>query len=232
MTARIAGRELRTLWATPVPYVVGALFNATLGLLFVNQLEARQQALSQPLFPIAGFLLIALVPLLTMRTVADEARSGNLDLLRTVPVGARAFVAGKFVAVWLTTVAVVAPAGILVLVLSRFGDPDAGPIVTGFVGLAALAAGLCGLGVATSACTASQPVAAVTAFFSALALWFAHVGSDAAVTGTLLARFSFSERLRDLAGGLLDIGDLAFFVAVAIGGLTVATVAVESRRLR
>jgi ABC-2 type transport system permease protein len=232
MTRAVAGKDLRVLWASPIPYVVAALFHLLLGLLYVDQLRARQQALSQPLFPLAGFLLIALVPLVCMRALAEEARTGSLDVLLAVPVPTRALVLGKWLAAWVTTLAVLAPALLFIALLAWFGDPDLGPVVAGFVGLVLFSAALTAIGILASALTSSLPVAAVVGFFVSLLLWFAHASNQAGSTGGVLSALSFSERLRSFAAGAIDTSDVGFFVLLAAGALAVALVAVDSRRLR
>jgi hypothetical protein len=88
------------------------------------------------------------------------------------------------------------------------------------------------VGLLASSLTASQPVAAIGGIFAVLLLWFAHTGSDALPTGAFLGAFSISERLRAFAGGLVDLGDVAFFVAIIVVALCAAAVGVESRRWR
>lgn len=225
-------KELAVLWLSPVPYVVGALFHLVLGTLYVNQLELRQQALVQPLFPVAGFLLVAVTPVIAMRSFAEEARTGSLELLLAIPVPPRVLVVGKWLATWSTTVAVVAPALVFVGLVHWWGDPDSGPVVAGFLGLVLLAATLAALGTLASALSASQAVAAMTSFFVALLLWFSHVGADQVASGGALARFSLSERLRAFAAGVLDsadVGVLALLTTALLGG---AVLAVEGRRAR
>jgi ABC-2 type transport system permease protein len=229
---RVAGKDLRVLWASPLPYVVGAVFHVMLGLLYVSQLEARKQAVIQPMFPLAGFLLVLTLPVLTMRAFAEESRAGTLDVLLAVPVPGPVLVAGKWLATWATTLAVLAPSLVFVLLLHLYGNPEAGPIEAGYLGLVLLAALLAGLGVLTSSLTTSQPLAAMVALFVALLLWFAHVGSDTISTGGLVARFSLSERLRTFAGGAIDTGDLGFFVVATAAVLVVATTVLAARRLR
>lgn len=229
---RIAGKDLRVVWASPVPYIVGAVFHVALGLLYVSQLETRRQAILQPMFPIAGFLLLLTAPVLTMRSFAEEARAGTLDVLLAIPVPTRALVAGKWLAAWITTLVVLAPSLVFVFLLHLYGHPEAGPIEAGYLGLVLMAALLAGLGVLTSTFTTSQPVAAMIAIFTALLLWFAHVGSQTVTTGGILARFSISERLRTFAGGAIDTGDLGFFVLATAGALVVAAAVVRARRLR
>lgn len=230
VTRAILGKDLAVLWASPVPYVGGAALQAVLGILVVDQLQTRSQAVLQPLFPIAGLLLLLLVPLLTMRTFAEEARSGTLDLLLAVPVPARPLVVGKWLAAWGTAVVLLAPALLLAGLVSLWGDPDLGPVASGFLGLALLAGAVSALGTLASTLTSSQPVAATAAAFLALALWFAGgVGSGAR---TVLSRLSLSERLRLFASGAVDVGDAAFFAFVSAACLVLAVAVVEARRLR
>jgi len=230
VTRAVLGKDLAVLWASPIPYVGGAALQAVLGVLVVDQLQARSQAVLQPLFPIAGLLLLLLVPLLTMRSFAEEARTGTLDLLLAVPVAARPLVVGKWLAAWLTALVLLAPALLLAGLVALWGDPDFGPLLTGFLGLALLAGAVAALGTLTSALTSSQSVAATASAFVAIALWFGGgVGGEAR---TVLARASLSERLRLFASGAIDTGDVAFFGCLAIGCLVAAAAVLDARRLR
>lgn len=232
MTRAVLRKELAVLWTSPVPWVVGAVFHLALGLLYVNELAVRRQALAQPMFPLAGFLLLATLPLLTMRAFAEEARLGTLDLLQAIPVPTTPLVVGKWLAAWLTSLAVVAPSLLLLVLVELWGEPDPGPVLAGYLGLALLAAAASAIGVLTSSTTESQPVAAVVAFFSLLILWFAHAGSERLAAGGLLAHFSVSERLRSFAGGAIDSGDVGFLVVLTVAALAVAGFLLDARRMR
>lgn len=232
MIRAVTRKELASLWASSVPYVVAAAFHAVLGVLYVNQLEVRRQAVFQPLVPIAGFLLLLTVPLLTMRTFADEARSGTLDVLLAVPVRTGALVVGKLLAVWSTVVVVLAPLGVTVALVSWFGDPDPGPVIAGLAGLVLFAAPVAAVGLLASSVTVSQAVAAMLTLFATLPFWFAHVGSESLAAGSVLARLSLSERLRLFAGGAVHTGDVVFFAAVTVAAATVTALVVDARRLR
>ena len=231
MTWAVVRKDLFVLWTSPLPWVAGALLHICLGLLYVNELDARRQAVAQPLFPLAGFLLLIVVPVLTMRTVAEERRMGTLDLLRAIPVSPWPLVVGKWLAAWLTTLLVLIPAGAFVALVALWGDPDAGPITAGFIGLALFAGAVAGIGVLASSATSSQPVAAVATLVVCLVLWFAHAGSTSIRTGALLAHLSISERLRSFAGGAIDTGDAVFFVVVAGATLAAAVAILDPRRL-
>jgi ABC-2 type transport system permease protein len=232
VTRALLRKELKVLWASPLPYLLGAVQNATLGVLGWSQITERGQAVFQPLVPIAGFLVLLTTPILASRTFSDEIRTGSLELLLAIPVRRSALVAGKYLAVLITALALAAPIAVFVLLLALYGSPDTGPVVAGLIGLALLCAALAAVGVVSSSLTSSQPVAAIGGIFAVLLLWFAHTGSDALPAGGFLGAFSISERLRSFAGGLVDLGDVTFFVGVVVAALAVAGVAVESRRWR
>lgn len=232
MSRAIFRKDLAVLWSTPIPYVVGALFQAVLGLLFVDQLQGRAQALVQPLFPLAGFLLLVTVPILTMRSLADEARSGTLDVLLAIPVRPAPLVVGKWMAVTASLLAVTAPAAGYAGLVGLYGEPDRGPILAGFLGLALLVAALSALGVLASALTSSAPVAAMVTFVVGAVLWFSGTASTTISAGGLLSHLSLSERLRGFAGGAVDTGDVGFLVALTVGCLGIACAAVQARRRR
>jgi ABC-2 type transport system permease protein len=224
-------KELVSLWTSPLPWVTGAAFQAVLGLLMVDQLALRQQAVVQPLFPIAGLLLVVTVPVLTMRAFAEESRTGSLDLLLLAPVAPAPLVIAKWLAAWVSTLAIVLPALVYAWLAALWGDPDLGPVVAGFAGLALLVAALTAVGVLASSTTASPPVAALGAVMAGLVLWFAGSATGGAGTG-LLATISFSERIRTFAAGAIDTGDVAFLVAVVAGSLVAAGTVLDVRRLR
>lgn len=232
MTRAVLRKELATLWTSPLPYALGAGLAALLGVLFVDQLQARDQAVTQPLFPLAGFLLLFAVPVLAMRSIAEEDETGSLHLLQAAGLTGWPLVAGKWLATWLTTLVVLLPAGAATGIVAMWGDPDPGPALSGFCGLALLAATVAGLGLLSSSLTRSPPVAALGATFVALVLWFSHVGSETLGVGPALASFSFSERLRAFASGGIDTADVVYFATASAVTLVLAALAVDAKRLR
>lgn len=219
------------MWSTPIPYVVGALFQAMLGLLFVDQLQGRSQALTQPLYPLMGFLLLVTAPILSMRSLADESRSGTLDLLLAVPVGPAPIVGGKWLATATTVLAVALPSAAYGGMVALFGDPERGPMLAGFLGILLLIAALSAIGVLASALTSSMPVAAMAAFVGSAVLWFAGAAGSTIRAGGVLDHLSLSERLRTFAAGAVDTGDVGFLLALTIAclGGAVAAVSLHAR---
>src|SRR5688500_11275246 len=216
MTRAVLRKELATLWTSPVPWVAGAALQAVLALLFVDQLQGRAQAVVQPLFPIAGLLMVVAVPVLAMRAFAEEKRTGNLDVLLATPVPTLPLAVGKWAGAWLTALAILLPALALAALTALWGSPDPGPILTGFLGLALLAAAVAAMGVLASAATSSQALAALVTILVGLVLWFVGSATGGSTTARLLGSLSLSQRLRTFAAGGIDSGDVAFFVGVSI----------------
>lgn len=230
MIGAVIRKELATLWVTPVPYVAGALFHAALGLLAVDSFQARSQAVFQPVVPIAAFLLLIVVPILTMRLIADERRSGTLDVLLAIPVRPLPLMAGKWLAAFASVLVVLAPVMVHVVLLMWWGEPDAGPIVAGLIGLVLLSAATVAVGMVASSLTSSQPVAALSASFVLMAAWFVRPSTDSIALRTVTARLSLNERIRTFAAGGIDLGDTSFLVAVTAVALLAASASVFARR--
>ena len=224
----LLAKELLAVWCTPLPYVAGAVFHATLAVLYLSELRARGQAVLAPLVPVAGFLLIVVVPVLAARAVAEERRLGTLDVLDAIPVSRPRLILAKWAATATTSLTVLAPAAGFAWLLSAWAEPDRGPMFAGLAGLAVLVLTLAAIGIAVSAASSQQAVAALVAMAIGLALWFAHVEPGAVRTGAILGRLSISERLRSFAGGAIDAGDLGFFALVTVVALALAVALVVS----
>ena len=119
----------------------------------------------------AAVLFLLIVPVVTMRLFAEERRAGTLELLLTSPVREIEIVLAKFAAGLSLPVLMLALTGSYAAVLGVYGDPDWGPIYSGFLGLLLLAAALTAIGLLVSGLTANQIVAAVVAMGIGILLW-------------------------------------------------------------
>ena len=177
----IAGRELRSFFTTPISYalltayavVSGFFFFVALQGFFLEELRAQamhnpaylqqlnlNQMLIAPWIGTLGIIYIFMVPLLTMRTFAEERAQGTIELLLTSPISSGELIAGKYVAVLgmlaiLTLINAVYPAMLFI-----YGDPELGPVASGLLGLFLLGAALGALGCFVSSLTRSQALAA------------------------------------------------------------------------
>jgi ABC-2 type transport system permease protein len=242
----VARRELGAIFVQPIAYVFAIMLSLITGLIFTFQIASYAQAgqFGQgPPPPTVGgimgtftFLLIFVVPAVTMRLLADEQRSGTLELLMTMPVRDGEVVIGKFLSAFIFFLAVTALTLVYPLVLIRFGNPDIGPILTTYLGVILWGAGLLAIGVLASALTENQIVAFMAAFGINLVLYLiAFLGrfvttNPAAIT--VLSEMSFEAHLGNFLQGLVTATDVLYYLIVTAVALFAATRILESRRWR
>lgn len=227
----LLGKELRALFVQPIAYVLIAVFLLVMGYAFVTNLAmTRSAALVRIMFQ-AAVLLLLFVPLITMRLLAEERRHGTLELLLATPAREGDIVLAKFVASMTLVAVMLAPTLIYPAVLAWFGKPDWGPIYSGYLGLLLLASLLSAIGLALSALTANQVVAATLAIGLSLLLWL--LDSLAAVLpqpwDEIVLQCSLLARFTPFATGALYLSDAGFFVTVTLLGLFLAVRALARR---
>jgi len=227
----LLGKELRALFVQPIAYVLVAVFLFVMGYTFVTNLAlTRSAALVRIVFQ-AATLLLLFIPLVTMRMLAEERRHGTLELLLATPVREPAVVLAKYAATMMLVFVMLVPTFVYPLVLAQFGQPDWGTLYGGCLGLVLLASLLTALGLALSAVTANQVVAATLTLGLALLLWL--VDSLAAVLPApwdeLILNCSLLAHFTPFATGALHLSDAGFFVTATLLGLFLAVRALARR---
>jgi len=236
----IAKREFRSYFDSPLAYVVMCLTFLLLGLAFFFygggfwQIDRASLQLLFEYTPVG--LSILVVPVVTMRLLAEERRSGTLEMLITLPVRDSDVVLGKYLgALGLVGTLVVATG---LYPIAMFGWPwslgplDSGPIWAGYLGLILFSAAAVAIGLLVSALTDSQAVAFFVTFFVLLLLWFAE-SAAAQVSqglGNTLTAICFQSRLEGFTRGLVDTRDVVYFLSVTAVALVVAFRALERRK--
>ncbi|MFN5341137.1 MAG: ABC transporter permease subunit [Roseiflexaceae bacterium] len=230
----IARRELLAYFISPIAYMVSAVFLLISGYLFSLILIQSRQATMDGLFFNVTVVLIFITPLLTMRLLADEQKTGTLEILLTAPVHDWEVVLGKYLAA-------MGMFGVMLLctlyypfILWRIGGtPDWGPIVTGYLGLLLLSSAMFAIGVLTSALTENQIVAAVLGFGILLLLWLIEAAGNV-LTGaaTVLTYLAIPTHYNDFARGAINLEDVIYYVSVTVVALFLATRTLETRRYR
>jgi ABC-2 type transport system permease protein len=230
----IARGEFLGYLFSPIAYVAMTLFLLAAGFLFRKDFEPGQPAAMRTIFEWMVWLLVVIVPLLCMGLIAQEWASGTIETLMTAPVGETDVVLGKFLGSFLLFVLLLVPTLIYVLLLKIYGRPDLGPIVSGYLGILLVGALFIAIGLFCSSLTRSQIVAAVTTsailFVITILPWW--VGGEATLAGFWrnVADQSVFRRYTDFSKGVIDIGNLVFFVATTAVFLFLTVKVLESRR--
>lgn len=223
--AVLTRKELHATFTSPIGYTVSAVFLLVLGYTFSLTLFATKVANLTYIFHQMYVLSILLVPVLTMRAFAEERRSDTLELLLTAPVAELWIVLGKFLAAYALVLGMYALSAVYAAILGAYGEPDWGPIFSGYLALALLAAALVAVGLLMSSLTENQVVAAAASIGVFLMLWFADAVA-AMLPGALQAfavNLSLIGHFRPIATGALFLSDAGYFVTLALLALFLAT---------
>ena len=164
-------KELQATFTSPVGYTFIAVFLLVLGYTFSLSLIATRVANLNFIFHQIYVLAILLAPAATMRAFAEERATDTLELLLTSPVNETAIVMAKFLATSALILGMIAGSTVYAVILGIYGDPDWGPIYSGYLALVLLAAFLVAIGIFMSSLTENQVVAAALTLGTALMLW-------------------------------------------------------------
>lgn len=231
----IASHELRRLFVSPLAWTVLAIVQLLLGLLFamsladlmmnpnrVNEYAGVSEVVGSGLYRFATIVLLLVIPLLTMRSFAEERKNGSLDLLTAAPVSLTATVLGKFLGVmgFLTVMLALIAAMPFSLIVAT--PLDVGMLASGTLGLWLMMAAFAAAGIFISSLTREPTIAAIGSFGVLLGVWLLHAVSffewqpvllgqqlplaEAARTLSLIGHYD------DLLYGIFDSADVLYYV--------------------
>ena len=229
-------KEFKSYFASPVAYVVITMFLILTGYFFYNSLAlfstisfqatmnpmlAKQvgllnitESVVRPLFGNISIILLLMVPLLTMRLFSEEKKSGTIELLLTYPVTDMGILLGKFFACMAVFIIMIALTILYPLLIIAFGQPEIGPIITGYIGLFLVGASFVSLGIFASSLTENQIIAATVAFGLLLLFWMISFSASLAgqTLGDILSYISLTAHLEGFAKGVIDTTDIVYYL--------------------
>jgi ABC-2 type transport system permease protein len=234
-TLFIAGKELRSYFVSPVAYVIVAFWLVATGFFFWRSVDVTNEASLRDVFSVVTILLLLISPALTMRLLAEESRTGTLELLLTAPVRDWSVVIGKFLgALGLYAVMIGLTLLYPLLLMLLGGKPDWGPIWSGYIGLLLLGMSFLAVGLFASSLTSNQMVSAVIAFVVLLILFVISqvAGSVSSGVGDFLSKFSLTDHFDSFPRGIIDLKDVIFYLTFTAVVLFFTIQVVEGRRYR
>ena len=249
----IAGKEIRSLFVSPIAYVVLTGFLLLGGWFFFNLLfrftymltlytglqnmEGLQslnlnEYVMAPLLHNLTIVLVIMIPIITMRAFAEEKRSGTYELLLTSPLRVNEIVLGKLLGALAFVAVMILLTGIYPAILLLYGNPEMGIVGAGYLGLFLLAAVFVSVGLLTSSLTENQIVAAVTCFVVLLLLYVISWPAETTgfALGSTLKYLSVVEHFGEMVKGLIDTRDIVYFLSLIVLSLFLTHRAVEASR--
>ncbi|MGA9118123.1 MAG: ABC transporter permease [Bacteroidota bacterium] len=225
-------REIRSYFNSPVAYVVMIVFLSIIGWFFASNLFLMNLATLRVMFELVPLVFLFFVPAVTMRLLAEEKKSGTLELLITKPVTDMEIVLGKFLAGWVLVAAALVPTVVYLITIMILGSPDIGPIIAGYAGLLLMGGVYVAIGLLASSLTENQIVAFIIGFLLVFILFMLdkvliYLPSSFASTLEFLA---IDTHFSNIARGVVDSRDILYFVSLLGFSLMLATVSLERRK--
>ncbi len=240
-TLAILQKELWYFAVTPGSYVVTAVFLVLTGAVFSwMMMQTQEEQISiYPLFVgfygmMSAVLGVLFAPILSMRMLAEEVRSGTIEQLLTMPIRDIEVVVGKFLACFIFLGIMITLTLYYPLAVSLFGNPDWGPILGTYVGMVLIGAASLSIGLLASSLTQNQIVALVISLVVLMFLWLLQVASGffAPPLNGLVSFLSMSGHTSEFTKGVIDTRDVVYYLSVVAGALFVTTRSLEARRWR
>ena len=224
-------REIKSFFGSPIGYLVIAIFLLINGL-FLWVFEGEYNILKTgfadmtPFFTLAPWILIFLIPAVTMRSFSDEKKQGTLELLFTKPLSIWQIVNGKFLGALLLILMAIVPTFIYVWTIYGLGMPegniDMGSTIGSYFGLLFLISGYSSIGIFTSTLSENQIVAFIVAVFLCFFLYFGFEGL-ATVTpnfSNFISALGMQDHYKSMSRGVIDTRDITYFVSISIAFLS------------
>ncbi|MBM3782580.1 MAG: ABC transporter [Acidobacteria bacterium] len=247
----IAGKELRGYFASPIGYVLIGFFALLFGWFFYTLLAffERQsmqmaggpggamnvnQMLITPLLLNSTVVMLLVFPLITMRTYAEEKRSGTIELLLTAPITDFEIIMGKFLGALALFAGMLSVTLLHMGLLFFYGNPEWKPIATGYLGLLLMGGSFLSLGLFISSLTKNQIVAGMITFSVFLLLWVINWVSSfvSPETQTVINYLSVTEHFDDFSRGIVDTKHIVYYLSFIATGLFLTMKSVDSERWR
>jgi ABC-2 type transport system permease protein len=224
-------REIKSFFGSAIGYLVIAVFLLCNGL-FLWVFEGTYNILNSgfadmtPFFTLAPWILLFLIPAVTMRSFSDEMKQGTLELLVTKPLSIWEIVGGKFFGGFLLILIAVIPTFIYVIVISNLGLPegniDMGSTIGSYFGLLFLIAAYTSIGIFTSTLSENQIVAFIIAVFICFFFYFGFeaialiIPKTNTFVSSIISSLGMQNHFKSMGRGVIDTRDIIYFVSIAI----------------
>lgn len=235
-------REIKSFFGSPIGYLVIAIFLIINGLflwVFDGQYNIMLSGFADltPFFTLSPWILIFLIPAVTMRSFSDERKLGTLELLLTKPLSLWQIVNGKFLAALLLIFIAIIPTYIYVWIISSLGNPvshiDLGSTFGSYFGLMFLIASYSAIGIFTSTLSDNQIVAFIIAVFLCFIFYFGFQGISSYIPAiqNIIASFGMDYHFKSMSRGVIDTRDILYFSSVTFLFLLATVYKLKSSKL-
>lgn len=249
MILTIANREFRSMFLSPLAWVMLAVLQLILAWSFFSSIEVFfsiqsdlttlknapgvTDLVASPLFEVAGIILLMVTPLLTMRLISEEKRNNTMPLLLSAPVSITEIVMGKYLGLLFFIMIIVSLIVLMPVSLAMGTQLDHTKIISGAFGLFIMLAAFSSAGLFMSSLTENPMIAAISTFGVLLLLWMININSSASNDGAnVLSYLSLHTHFTAMLRGIVNTRDIAYFLLFITGFVVLTIRQLETQRLQ
>ncbi len=228
----VAKKEISTYFKSPIAYVLIGLFMLMISILFYTPFSVGSGDFIVVLESM-GFFLVFLIPIMTMRILAEDRKNGTEVLLLTSPTSLTNIVLGKFFAMYFVFLVITVLSMIYPIIQFAFGGVLTVQLVGGYIGFLLLGASFVSIGVFASAVTENQVVAAIISFVALLIMWMADAFSTQvgnSFIASVMGWISLLTRYNVFTNGILGLPEIAYFILFTTLFIFLTIRVIERRR--
>lgn len=228
----ILKRELKSYFFSPLAYVLLGFYLLISGYFFTTYVLSTHYAILTPILGSMVTVFMFISPILTMRLISEDMKTGTDQLLLTSPVTVTDIVIGKFFSTVFVYLVALVITFLYPIYLKLYSSPDMGSIIAGYIGVFLIGVTFISIGLFASSLTENQMIAGVIGFALILMFWLISWLGDV-FTGKAKAIFqnlSFFDRLNNFLNGLVNLSDVVFFISVIIFFIFLTIRVVDKRR--
>jgi ABC-2 type transport system permease protein len=224
-------KEVKSYFYSPMAYILIGLFLLITSLFFNQYLQVGYGDFNG-ILSVMGFILIVIVPILTMRILAEDRKNGTEVLLITSPSSIASIVIGKYLAVYFVFFVMTVLTFIFPITQLAFGAKFTSQLVGGYIGFLLLGATYIAIGVFASSLTENQVVAVIISYASLLIMWLADslAGAVGGFGAKILNWFSILSRYEDFNRGILGLSPVVYYLSFVAVFLFLTVRVIEKRR--
>ncbi len=233
----MACQELRSYFDSLTAYVLLVLFLGFSGIftwVYGSDIFMYGQASLQMFFSVAYITLFLLIPALTMRSIAEEMKTGTIEMLLTKPITCRQIVLGKYLAIIMLIAIVLALTLPYYISVSFLGNVDHGAVICGYFGLLLMSSAYAGIGLFASSITNNQIISFMLALIIGIFfhLIFGIIGRQiGGGLGLIAVGLDMNSHFDSIARGVIDSKDIVYFASLTFGGIFLAEQSLKSKIL-
>jgi len=227
----IAQAEFYGYFKTPLAYMISFIIVTIFNVFFFLLIDHNHEASLRDLFQVMEFLFVFLIPLITMKSFAEEKAMGRMEFLLTTPTSCLQIIFGKYLGCLAFFSLITLTIPFYTIILCSFSKPDLGPILTGYIGVWLEGAFFISIGIMTSSWTKNQIIASISAYFFTFSLYFCITFTKylSGPINTLAQQIATSTHVLHMARGIISLNDISYYITGIIFCLCITFITLKKK---